>query len=103
MNARFFILSRDGVVTLRRNRHLLYAPYSAPGVFEDMEILPIRALKRACMKLGRMYILACPTGARLIVHLSVAAKTTGCDEQEWTTKRIHGLLGCTLYHSDTKP
>jgi hypothetical protein len=58
-------------------RHLRYAPCSAPGVFEDMEILMIRALKRACMKLGRMYVLACSTGVRLIVHLSVAAKTRG--------------------------
>jgi len=77
MNARSFILLRDGVITLRRNRHLLYAPYPAPGVFEDMGILPISALKRACMKLRRIYILPCSTGARLIVHLSVAAKTTG--------------------------
>jgi hypothetical protein len=59
--------------TQTKKMHLRYPPYSTPGVSEDMEILLIRAPKRACMKLGRMYILACSIGARLIAHLSVAA------------------------------
>jgi hypothetical protein len=98
----FHTFARWSHDTRTKQRHLRYAPYSASGVFEDMEILLIRAPKRACMKLGRMYILACSTAARLIVHLSVSAKTREWDEQEWTTKWIHGLLGCKLYHSNTK-
>jgi hypothetical protein len=45
--------------TQTKYRQLRYAPYCAPGVFEDLEILLIRAPKRACMKLRRMYVLAC--------------------------------------------
>lgn len=63
--------------TQTKYRHLRYAPYSASGAFEDMEILLIRAPIPACMKLGRMQILAYSTAARLIFHLSVAAETRG--------------------------
>lgn len=63
--------------TQTKYRQLGYAPYCAPGVFEGMEILLIRAPKRSCMELRSMYVLACSTAARLIVRLCVAAKTRG--------------------------
>jgi len=68
----FFILSRDGVITLRRNRDIY-------DMSPTLRLVFMKTWKfcRYEVRKDVQYILACSTGARLIVHLSVAAKARG--------------------------